>query len=107
MKVFERPRSLATFCNIVMSPYVGTSECQRETAETGFSCNICNIFMSPYVGTLNRFVREITNKHYSVGSFSRNEPAAPSMTFGGDASASESEVRGKCVSAMCLVRFAS
>ena len=30
-----------------------------------------------------------------------------SMTFGGDASASESEVRGKCVSAMCLVRFAS
>ena len=29
------------------------------------------------------------------------------MTFGGDASASESEVRGKCVSAMCLVRFAS
>ena len=36
-----------------------------------------------------------------------NEPAVPSMTFGGDASASESEVRGKCVSAMCLVRFAS
>ena len=34
-----------------------------------------------------------------TGSCFRNEPAAPSMTFGGDASASESEVRGKCVSA--------
>ena len=42
-----------------------------------------------------------------TGSCSRNEPEAPSMTFGGDASASESEVCSKCVSAMCLVRFAS
>ena len=38
-----------------------------------------------------------------TGSCSRNEHAAPSMTFGGDASALKSEVRGKCVFAMCLV----